>query len=112
MLFSEVMRRLQYMIDHPESVRKNTDTSQDRYARDNYTVVWAGRGELLPGRSEKVDNRLASMPSMEWDETTPIKPAEEKRQYNKSGRYVGKFSRINKINGRKQQTEGKPEVIN
>lgn len=60
----------------------------------HYEVVWSGRGELLDDRSERVDARLASMPTYDLDdgESADVAP---KRKYTLTGNHVGKFSRTN-----------------
>lgn len=59
--------------------------------RDDYVVVWSGKDELLPSRTEHWDGRFAGMPNLDLDEVVPeVKP---KRKYNKTGQHVGEFSR-------------------
>ena len=59
-----------------------------------YVVIWGGRGELLPAREERRDSRYSGMPTYDIDDGDES-PATPKRNYNKTGKYVGIFSRAN-----------------
>lgn len=60
----------------------------------HYTVVWSGRDSLLPEREERQDSRMISMPSYDIDDDEVVE-TKIKRKYNKTGKYVGIFSRAN-----------------
>ena len=72
--------------------------SQEHYKRPvtspNYSVVWSGRGELLDDRAERVDTRLAAMPTYDLDDGEAVDVA-PKRKYTLTGKHIGRFSRTN-----------------
>jgi hypothetical protein len=61
----------------------------------DHEVVWSGRDSLLPDRAERLDSRMASMPSLDLDEGEVDKKALARRPYNRTGKFVGICSRTN-----------------
>jgi hypothetical protein len=63
----------------------------------DFTVVWSGKDSLLPDRAERWDGRFAGMPSYDVEEGPASQGATVtvKRQYNRTGKHVGKCSRTN-----------------
>ena len=61
-----------------------------------YVVVWSGRDSLLPDRAERLDTRFSTMQSYDIDEDD-ARGEKPVRQYNKTGKYKGVFSRTNPL---------------
>lgn len=67
-------------------------------SKDDYVVVWNGRGPLLPDRDEQWDTRFSTLPSYDIDDLEGGE-ARPKRAYTNTGKYKGRFSRTNPAAG-------------
>ena len=60
----------------------------------DFEVVWSGRDPLLPDRAEHWDDRYDKIISYDLDEADAV-VEKARRQYTRTGRYKGAFSRTN-----------------